>query len=65
MTSYKTKLGCIIVFLGGLVALLKGVIAEPLDPNAIWIGISVIGGAFTGWGAADKAQRYMVSKGVK
>jgi len=65
MTGYKTKIGCIIVFLGGVIAVLKGAIAEPFDPNAIWVGITAIGGAFTGFGAADKAQRYLNSKGIK
>lgn len=65
MTGYKTKVGCLIVFLGGLIAVLTGAVAEPLDPTMVWGGITTIGGAFTGWGVADKAQRYMVSKGIK
>jgi len=65
MTGYKTKIGCIIVFLGGVVAILTGAIAEPLDPTMVWGGVTTCGGAFAGWGVADKVQRYMVSKGIK
>lgn len=65
MTGYKTKVGCLIVFLGGLIAVLTGAVAEPLDPTMVWGGITTIGGAFAGWGVNDKAQRYLHSKGVK
>jgi len=64
MTGYKTKVGCIIVFLGGVVAVLKGVIAEPLDPNAIWLGVTAAAGAFTGWGVGDKVQRLLNSRNI-
>ncbi len=31
MAGYKTKIGCIITFLGGVVAILTGAIAEVFD----------------------------------
>jgi len=65
MTGYKTKVGCIIVFLGGVVAVLKGVIAEPVDPNAIWLGASAAAGAFAGWGIGDKVQRLLNSRNIR
>jgi len=66
MTGYKTKIGCIIVFLGGVVATLTGIVAEPaLDPTMVWGGVTTMGGAFTAWGVNDKAQRYMHNRGIK
>jgi len=65
MTGYKTKIGCIIVFLVGVVAVLKGVIAEPFDPAAVWAGITAAFGAFAGWGVGDKVQRLLRSNGLK
>lgn len=65
MTGYKTKIGCFIVFLGGVVAVLKGVIAEPIDPNAIWLGVTAAFGAFAGWGVGDKVQRLLTNRNLK
>ncbi len=65
MTGYKTKIGCVIAFLGALVTVLTGAIAEPLAPTMVWGGITAIGVSFAGWGVADKAQRYLRSKGIK
>lgn len=56
-TNWRTRLGCIIVFLGGVVAALKGFIVDPLDPNAIWLGITAAFGAFAGWGLNQKGER--------
>ncbi len=65
MTGYKTKIGCIIVFLGGVTAALAGGIATPVDPAAVWTGIVVAFGAFAGWGIGDKVQRLLTNKGIK
>ena len=65
MTGYKTKLGCIVLFLGGVLAVLKGIIVEPLDPNAIWLGATAAAGAFAGWGVGDKVQRLLDSKNIR
>jgi len=62
--NWRTKTGCVIIFLGGVVAVLKGAIAEPLDPNAIYVGIMTAGGAFAGWGSVKKVERWMRSKGL-
>ena len=58
-TNWRTRIGCIIVFLGGVIAMLKGGIAEPFDPNAIWIGATAAAGAFAGWELNQKGERIM------
>jgi len=59
LVGYKTKIGCVITFLGGLVAVLTGAIAEPFDPVTLWGGVTVCAGSFAGWGLADKGQRIL------
>lgn len=57
MKGWKTWVGAIGVFAGGVVMVASGLVAEPIDPTAVWQGGTICAGAFAAVGIGHKIEK--------
>jgi len=57
MKGWKTKVGCIGMFCGGIAMAVAGFVGETVDPEKIYQGLSVCSVAFATWGVAHKVEK--------